>query len=126
MAYPIKGGPGRFSRRGLRLPPALAGVGAPEMATLVIYDVEEDKARLKVSEACLDFGLERIQYSAFCGRLNRNRRDELRMRLEGIMHREEANGRILIQPVCDRDRRECWNQEFEAAAAAQDVNTGGT
>ena len=31
-----------------------------ELCTLVIYDIEDDRARLRVSEACKDFGLERL------------------------------------------------------------------
>lgn len=45
-----------------------------ELRTLIIYDIEDDKIRLKVSEACLDYGLTRIQYSAFLSRLNKNKR----------------------------------------------------
>jgi len=31
-----------------------------ELRTLVIYDIENDKIRLKISEKCLDYGLTRI------------------------------------------------------------------
>lgn len=36
---------------------------------LVIYDISDDKARHKVSETCLNYGLDRYQYSVFAGRL---------------------------------------------------------
>ncbi len=52
-----------------------------ELRTLVIYDIEDDKIRLKISETCLDYGLVRIQFSAFLGTLNRNKREELFLRL---------------------------------------------
>ena len=74
-----------------------------ELRTLVMYDIEDDKVRYRVSEACLDFGLERIQFSVFRGKLNRNKREELLMRLTDILG--EAPGKILIQPMCEEDAR---------------------
>ena len=97
----------------MRISRAVAGVGLVEVPTLVIYDIVEDRARLKVSETCLDFGLERIQYSAFAGRLNRNRREELCLRLEALLEKEKASGRIRVQPICERDFREGWELESE-------------
>ena len=41
---------------------------------MLIYDIENDRLRTRASDICLDYGLERIQYSAFFGKLNRNRR----------------------------------------------------
>jgi hypothetical protein len=104
-----------------------------ELQTLVIYDVEDDWARTRVAEACKDFGLERIQYSCFRGKLSQNKREELYERLRKIQRSwesrwrkefpdlrvqptefphppdEEASGRwdpnfkILIQPLCEKD-----------------------
>ena len=39
------------------------------MMCVVVYDVPDDAARLKVSETCLDYGLRRIQYSTFLGEM---------------------------------------------------------
>lgn len=104
-----------------------------ELTTLVIYDIEDDRARTRVSEACKDFGLERIQYSCFRGPLSRNRREELFERFRGIQRawefrlRDSSPGvrtrmedspdppddgtstywapafKIVIQPVCEKD-----------------------
>jgi CRISPR-associated protein Cas2 len=74
-----------------------------ELLTLVMYDIENDKIRRYVSEACLDFGLERIQYSVFRGKLNRNKREELLMRLTDIL--SDYPGKVLIQPMCEEDSR---------------------
>lgn len=71
------------------------------MQTLVIYDIPEDRIRNKIGEACKDYGLDRIQYSAFLGNINHNRREELRMRLQRILGKEEGN--IQIYPFCDKD-----------------------
>lgn len=72
-----------------------------ELRTFVIYDIVEDKTRTRIADACLDFGLTRVQYSAFSGRLNRNRRQELFLRLRDLLGDEV--GRILMQPVCEKD-----------------------
>jgi CRISPR-associated protein Cas2 len=66
-----------------------------------MYDIEDDRTRFKISEACLDYGLERIQFSVFRGKLNRNKREELLMRLTNVLGEEP--GKILIQPLCEDD-----------------------
>ncbi len=68
---------------------------------LVIYDIPDDRIRYKISERCKDYGLGRIQYSAFAGDLHRNRREELLMRLKKTLGKKEGN--IRLQPVCTRD-----------------------
>ena len=104
-----------------------------ELITLVIYDVEDDWARTRVSDACKDFGLERIQYSCFRGKLSQNKREELYERMRKVQREwelrwrkdfpdsriqrpdspdfpdVEPNGRwapafkIVIQPLCEKD-----------------------
>ena len=74
-----------------------------ELRTLVMYDIEHDRIRHCGSEACLDFGLERIQFSVFRGKLNRNKREELLMTLTNLLGEEQ--GKILIQPMCEDDYR---------------------
>lgn len=88
------------------LKPNMVGVGKAEHHLLVFYDVENDRIRTKVSETCLGYGLNRIQFSAFLGKLNRNRRQELAMRLRNEIGDE--NGRIHMIPLCDDDHRDMW------------------
>ncbi len=76
-------------------------MAASENTALVIYDCENDRIRTKVSETCLDYGLERIQYSAFLGKLNRSMREELFLKLCGLL--DDSPARILVQPICDTD-----------------------
>jgi len=108
-------------------------VNVAELITLVLYDVEDDWARTRVAEACKDFGLERIQYSCFRGKLSQNKREELYERMRKVQRDWEirwrkdfpdsriqqndfphppdidASGRwypafkILIQPLCEKD-----------------------
>lgn len=71
------------------------------MKTLVIYDIVEDKLRSKVANKCKDYGLARIQYSAFFGELNTNRREELAMALRKVLGK--GWGRIHLFPMCEKD-----------------------
>lgn len=72
-----------------------------ELHTYVVYDIPDDRTRYRVANACKDYGLARIQYSAFFGLLGHNRREELFLRLRRELG-DEA-GKILVIPVCDRD-----------------------
>ena len=71
------------------------------MMTLVIYDIPEDKIRNAVAEACKDYGLLRIQWSAFMGQLNHNRRQKLETRLRRVLGRRPGN--IQLYPLCEKD-----------------------
>ncbi|NJL05964.1 MAG: CRISPR-associated endonuclease Cas2, partial [Chloroflexaceae bacterium] len=42
------------------------------MRVLVLYDISDDRARQRVADACLDYGLERVQFSVFVGALSRD------------------------------------------------------
>ena len=80
-----------------------------ELRTLVIYDIENDRIRLKISETCLDYGLVRVQYSAFLGTLNRNKREELFLRLTSIL--DDNAGKIMLQPICHKDVKDVLLKE---------------
>lgn len=82
-----------------------------QLLTLVIYDIEDDRVRGRVANACKDYGLERIQYSAFRGALEASRRGELVARLADTLGSDV--GKIMILPVCEKDaaaRREFINE----------------
>lgn len=55
------------------------------MLVLILYDIVKDNIRNKVSDCCLDYGLERIQYSAFRGNLSRTHYEELLLKLKRIV-----------------------------------------
>jgi CRISPR-associated protein Cas2 len=88
------------------LKPLAVGRGSPEVSLVLIYDIENDRIRSRAADVCLNYGLQRIQFSAFFGKLNRNRRQELSLRLQ----RELGNqsGRIRIIPVCEQDLKDMW------------------
>lgn len=82
-----------------------------EVLTFVIYDIVNDLVRGRVANACKDYGLERIQYSAFSGSLDASRRAALATRLADTLGKEI--GRILVLPVCEKDvhaKRELVNE----------------
>jgi len=64
---------------------------------------------LRIADTCLDYGLERIQYSAFLGTLNRNKREELFLRLTSVLG--DKPGKILLQPICQKDLKEVLIKE---------------
>lgn len=72
-----------------------------EVNHFVFYDIEVDRVRNKVASICLDFGLERIQFSGFSGTLGRNKREELFLKLTHAI--DKGSGKILILPMCEKD-----------------------
>ncbi len=74
-----------------------------ELSVYVFYDIEEDSVRTKISETCKDYGLERIQFSGFHGSLDRNKREELFLKLTHIL--EGKVGKVLLLPVCEKDMK---------------------
>lgn len=76
-------------------------VRGQELLTFVVYDIESDRIRNRIANACKDYGLKRIQYSAFCGSLDASRRKELFARLSDTLGRRP--GKILVLPVCEKD-----------------------
>lgn len=75
------------------------------MRCLVVYDIPDDRARAKIADYCLDYGLDRIQYSAFMGYLARTRQEELMLRIGARLGSKP--GKVQLIPVCDKDWRRC-------------------
>lgn len=71
------------------------------MQVLVIYDIPDDKTRNKIMNACKDYGLFHLQYSAFTGDLSTARRRELLLRFERILGKKPGN--IQLFPICEKD-----------------------
>jgi CRISPR-associated protein Cas2 len=73
------------------------------MNTVLIYDISCDRVRAKVADACLDYGLARIQYSAFFGDISTNHLEELLQRIRRLLGK--TNARVEVFPVCEKDLR---------------------
>ncbi len=73
------------------------------MQCLLVYDIPDDRLRTKIADICLDYGLDRIQYSAFFGELSRNRQEEIMQKIRRKMGDKE--GVVHLFPICERDLR---------------------
>lgn len=85
------------------------------MQILLIYDIPDTKVRTKVADICLDYGLERIQYSAFSGNLRRVHQEELLAKVRKRLGKRA--GKILLAPVCEKD----WQARLELIQEAPAV-----
>ncbi len=79
---------------------------------ILIYDIPDDGIRNKIADICLDYGLDRVQYSAFIGQLSATHREELMLKVRKKLGRRL--GKICLIPVCETD----WEarQEVEQGA----------
>ncbi|GAB5494567.1 MAG: CRISPR-associated endonuclease Cas2 [Phototrophicaceae bacterium] len=68
---------------------------------ILMYDIVEDNVRAKVANACLDYGLDRVQYSVFCGKLSRNHQEELMLCVDEFMLKSLGNVKLI--PINERD-----------------------
>ena len=73
------------------------------MKCLLIYDIPDDRARTKIADFCLDYGLDRVQYSAFMGDLSTNHQEELMLKITQRLGK--AAGKIDLFPICKQDWR---------------------
>ncbi len=73
------------------------------MQCLVVYDIVDDNKRNKIADVCQDYGMDRIQYSAFAGDLAPTHQDELMLKIQAILGKRP--GKVQLVPVCEKD----WN-----------------
>jgi CRISPR-associated protein Cas2 len=73
------------------------------MQCLLIYDIPNDRARQKVADACLDYGLQRVQYSAFVGDLSRSHQRALFGEIKKRVRGKAAN--VQLFPLNEQS----WN-----------------
>lgn len=90
------------------------------MHCLVVYDIPNDRIRGKVADICLDYGLDRIQFSAFVGDLTRAHQEALMKQIRQALGKGAGN--IQLVAVCEKD----WQQRIviEQNAPAQSETTG--
>ncbi|GAB4488213.1 MAG: CRISPR-associated endonuclease Cas2 [Anaerolineales bacterium] len=74
---------------------------------LLVYDIPDDRKRLKIADACLDYGLDRIQFSAFRGWLLNTQQEELFLKIKKILGKKAGN--IQAFPICAED----WKKRKE-------------
>jgi len=69
----------------------------------IIYDIVENKVRSRVAKTCKQYGLERVQKSAFLGRLESNRFDELAEKCRSLIDKDVDS--VYLFPFCQEDFR---------------------
>lgn len=89
------------------------------MKCLLIYDIPDDRTRTKIADFCLDYGLDRLQYSAFLGDLSKNHQEELLLRIQERLGKRA--GRIDLFPICRQD----WRQRGTIVQEGADANSEG-
>ena len=72
---------------------------------LLIYDIEDDKSRSKIANACFDYGLDRIQYSAYSGKLSRNHQEELMLQIADLIRDGKADIQLIRISAKDWENR---------------------
>ncbi len=77
---------------------------------LIIYDITNDKLRTRIANTLKDYGLERIQYSAFIGELKRYQLNSLvtdikKLLKEIPMEEDERVRNVQIYPIPEISRR---------------------
>ncbi len=69
------------------------------MRYVVIYDITDDNLRALVAETLKDYGLQRVQYSAFIGSLRRDELNSLLVDLKNLIKDLVEN--VQLFPMCD-------------------------
>lgn len=75
------------------------------LRVMVTYDISDDKARKKVSDCCLDYGLDRHQFSVFSGLLKPVHIRALAKALKPFA----SKGHVMILPIAADD----WEKRVE-------------
>jgi CRISPR-associated protein Cas2 len=85
------------------------------MHCLVIYDIPNDRARQRVADACLDYGLQRIQYSAFAGNLSRAHQRALFGEITRRLKCHTANVLLFVFDAKTWSERRTLEQQYDDA-----------
>ncbi|MBM7644542.1 CRISPR-associated protein Cas2 [Scopulibacillus daqui] len=87
------------------------------MNILLIYDISEDKLRTKTSETCKDYGLVRVQYSAFYGSMSKNLYGELQRKLKDLLKNSERSS-VIIFPLSQESIDKVVSLDFNYSKTA--------
>jgi CRISPR-associated protein Cas2 len=82
------------------------------MNCIVIYDIRSNRARGKVADLCMDYGLNRIQFSAFAGNLLRTHQEELIKKARARLGNQA--GKVYLFCIGDPE----WQQRLEVLVNA--------
>jgi CRISPR-associated protein Cas2 len=93
------------------------------MMILLIYDIPHDGTRTKIADLCLDYGLDRVQYSSFEGQLRRTHQEELMLKVKKVLGKREGDVRLI--PVCEKDWLNRLSIKNEASSQDNSSATNG-
>jgi CRISPR-associated protein Cas2 len=68
------------------------------MLVWVIYDISENRIRSRVAKICKNYGLFRVQKSAFLGEMNRTEADSLALECEAEIEESDS---VYVFPMCE-------------------------
>jgi len=77
------------------------------MQIIVVYDITSNKIRTKIADICADYGLDRVQYSAFAGDLARVYQEEMMEKIGQRLGKQP--GKVNLYPICEKD----WRNRIE-------------
>lgn len=75
----------------------------------VIYDISENKARSKTASFCKDFGLKRVQKSAFLGLVSKNEAEMLCEKVKEVIEEDDC---VFFIPAC----KDCFQNKIIVGA----------
>lgn len=91
------------------------------MQLIVMYDIPSNRLRLKIIDACMDFGLDRLQFSVFEGELSAKHQADLTAQLRRLM--DGQDGEVLVVGIAADD----WRRRARIGdAPAQSPATAGS
>ena len=76
-----------------------------KMLYWVIYDISDDKIRNRVVSKCKNYGLDRVQKSAFIGNLTKNKAEMLAIDIKDFV--KGHNDCVFVIPSC----KECFGSK---------------
>lgn len=79
------------------------------MHVIVLYDITNDRTRNKIVIACEDYGLDRVQYSAFYGMLSRGHQRELMKRMGDLVQNQDEAALVQLITIGADD----WKKRIE-------------
>jgi CRISPR-associated protein Cas2 len=85
------------------------------MHVLVMYDISNDRTRSKVIVACEDYGLDRVQFSAFYGKLARVHQRELMTRVNDLIKAQQERAVVQLVTIGEDD----WKKRIEYKVDAE-------
>lgn len=93
------------------------------MICWVLYDIENDKIRNKISKICKQTGLYRVQLSVFLGTLNSNEKDILELKLKDIIDEEKDS--VYIFPMSKDELKQTilLGQAFDKKLITDEVHS---